>query len=162
MTLAILGLTAGFIFVVVLLLALNLHSSLHWTTKAGAILVALLFYLLTLESLPGFYGWPTQQALPKKFHLLSMEIREPVNEADKGAIFMWVIPMDGDNNQPRAYQLPYDGELHSRLNDARERMEFGHTLAGEIPAENSNDGNKHGALPRFYFVEKKRPPAKAQ
>ena len=158
MTTAILGLTAGFIFVAVLLLALNLRSSFHWSVKAGAIVVALLFYVLTLYSLPGFYGWPSKQALPDKFHLLGMEIREPVNETDEGAIYIWLIPMDNPSQTPRAHLLPYSSELHSRLNDARERMNFGHTLAGEM---NTGDGNKRGALPRFYFIEKKRPPAKS-
>lgn len=162
MTTAILGLTAGFIFVVVLLLALNLRSSFHWSTKAGATIIALFFYLLMLRSLPGFYGWPTDEALPEKFQLIGMEIHEPVTDADSGAIFMWVIPLNDDSNKPRAYQLPYQAELHTRLNEARGRMEFGHTLAGELEYAEGNDGSKHGALPRFYFIEKQRPPAKEQ
>ena len=158
MTASILGLIAGFIFVVVLLLALNLRSSFHWGIKAGSIILALVFYMVTLQSLSGFYGWPSKDALPDKFQLLSMDIQEPATEADEGAIFIWLIPMDSDSQTPRAHQLPYNAELHSRLNDARERMEFGHTLAGEMP---SGDGKKRGSLPRFYFVERKRPPAKA-
>lgn len=158
MTTAILGLIAGFVFVVVLLLALNLRSSFHWGIKAGSILLALLFYMLTLQSLSGFYGWPSRDALPDKFQLLGMEIQEPVTEADEGAIFIWLIPMDSESQTPRSHQLPYSRELHSLLNDAHGRMEFGHTLAGEMA---SGDGNKGGTLPRFYFIEKKRPPAKS-
>ena len=41
MTGAILGLTAGFVFVVVLLLALNLRTPFHWGIKTGVIPLSL-------------------------------------------------------------------------------------------------------------------------
>jgi len=159
MTTAILGLTAGFVFVVVLLLALNLRTDFHWGIKAGAILVATLFYLITLMTLPGFYGWPTSEPLPQKFRLVNMEVQEPRNEVDEGVIYLWVVSLVDASDEPRAYRLPYTRELHSRLTAARKRMEFGQTLAGELDADAGGLG-KRGGLPRFYFIEKQRPPAK--
>ena len=159
MTGAILVLTAGFVFVVVLLLSLNLRTSFHWSIKTGVILLALVFYVITLYSLPGFYGWPTKEPLPQKFLLVGMDIREPRNEADVGVIYMWVSPLLENESKPRAYELPYSRELHTRLTAAKKRMEFGQDMAGELEAE-SNVARKRGGLPRFYFIEKQRPPPK--
>jgi hypothetical protein len=39
-------------------------------------------------------------------------------------------------------------------------MEFGHNMAGELEAESKNTANR-GGLPRFYFIEKQRPPPKS-
>ena len=153
----ILGLTAGFIFIVILLLALNLRTNFHWSIKATTIVVATLFYVITLKTLPGFYGWATQEPLPEKFRLIGMEIKEPKNESEQGVIYLWVESLT-DNSQPRAYQLPYQPELHSRLNDAKQRLEFGNNIAGEL--EGDEGGSKRGGLPRFYIIEKTRPPAK--
>ena len=161
MTGAILGLTAGFIFIVVLLLSLNLRTSFHWSLKAGVVILALIFYVITLYSLPGFYGWPTKESLPKKFLLIGMNVQEPRNEADSGVIYMWVVSLLDNNNKPRAYQLPYSQELHTRLTAAKKRMEFGHTMAGELEEE-ASDNRKRGSLPRFYFIEKQRPPPKRE
>lgn len=159
MTIAILGLTAGFVFVCVLLLVLNLRTAYHWTIKAGMISLAALFYLVTLQLLPGFYGWPTLDPLPQKFRLISHEIREPTNEAEDGAIFIWAESMVSGGSQPRAYQLPYHAELHSRLTAAQKRIEFGNTMAGEIPQDSTGINDADG-LPRFQFIERPRPPAK--
>lgn len=158
MTVAILGLTAGFVFVVVLLLSLNLRTPFPWSVKAGAVLLSLIFYIVTLYSLPGFYGWPTKQSLPQKFILLGMEIQEPRTEADPGVIYMWVKSLLEQDSMPRAYELPYSSELHTRLTAAKKRMEFGHSMAGELEASSGN--GKRGGLPRFYFIEKQRPPPK--
>jgi len=160
MTGSILGLTAGFVFVVVLLLAFNLRTPFHWIIKAAVILLALAFYIITFYSLPGFYGWPTRQPLPQKFLLVGMEVREPRNETDPGVIYMWIDSLQDKENKPRAYELPYSQELHTRLTAAKKRMEFGHDMAGELEAE-ENDNGKRGSLPRFYFIEKQRPPPKA-
>lgn len=157
MTLAILTLTAGFVFVCVLLLSLCLKASYHWTIKAGMIVLALCFYLLTLNTLPGFYGWPTTEALPDRFQLISHHTREPENETDPGAIYIWVKDLDDPGSRPRAYARDYNPELHSRLQAAQKRIEFGQTMAGEMPTEGKATGQ---ALPRFEFIEKPRPPAK--
>lgn len=160
MTGAILGLTTGFIFVVVLLLAFNIRTPFHWSIKTGVILLALVFYIITLYSLPGFYGWPTKESLPQKFLLVGMDVREPRNEADPGVIYMWVESLQGKENKPRAYELPYSRELHTRLTAAKKRMEFGHNMAGELESD-SKSTSMRGGLPRFYFIEKQRPPPKA-
>jgi hypothetical protein len=159
MTIAILSLATGFIFISVLLLLLNLRTDYHWSIKAGMIGIASLFYLITLSTLPAFYGWPTLDPLPQKFRLLAHDIHEPANETDKGAIYIWISSLDADQAHPRAYQLPYDPELHSRLTAAQKRIEFGHTVAGEISAD---DDDKRGSddLPRFHFIERPKLPPK--
>ena len=159
MTIAILVLTAGFIFICVLLLILNLRTDYHWGIKAGMISIATLFYLITLKTLPGFYGWPTLEPLPQKFRLISHEIQEPVNETDEGVIYIWISSLDFDDSSPRAYQYPYHPELHSRLEAAQKRIEFGHTIAGEISSDTSGNSSSVG-LPRFHFIERPPLPAK--
>lgn len=159
MTVAILSLAAGFIFISVLLLVLNLRTDYHWSIKAGVIAIATLFYLVTLKTLPGFYGWPTLDPLPQKFRLISHEIREPVNETDKGVIYIWAGSLDFDDSRPRAYQMPYHPELHSRLEAAQKRIEFGHTMAGEI-TDDADGKSATAGFPRFYFVERPKLPAK--
>ena len=51
---------------------------------------------------------------------------------------------DNENN-PWAYHLPYNQEQHTWL------------MASELEAETS-DNSKRSGLPRFYFIEKQRPP----
>ena len=159
MTIAILSLAAGFIFISVLLLLLNLRTDYHWSIKAGMIGIASLFYLITLITLPAFYGWPTLDPLPQKFRLLAHEIDEPANDSDKGAIYIWISSLNSDQARPRAHQLPYHPELHSRLTAAQKRIEFGHTIAGEISDDTDGNGGIAG-LPRFEFIERPRLPAK--
>ena len=115
MTISILGLTAGFVFICVLLLALCLKTGFHWLIKAGMIVIALGFYAITLKTLPGFYGWPTAEALPDKFLLIGHHVREPENETDDGAIYIWVQDLGDPSATPRAYAQDYNPELHSRL-----------------------------------------------
>lgn len=159
MTIAILSLAAGFIFICVLLLVLNQRTDYHWGIKSGMVGIASLFYLITLKTLPGFYGWPTLDPLPQKFRLLGHEVQEPANETAKGAIYIWISSPDFDKSSPRAYQLPYHPELHTRLTAAQKRIQFGHTLVGEISnGTNANSGT--AGLPRFHFIERPRPPAK--
>lgn len=157
MTLAILTLTAGFVFVCVLLLSLCLKASFHWSIKAGMIALAFGFYLVTLKTLPGFYGWPTAEPLPDNFILISHRVMEPENETDKGAIYIWIEDLSRDDGKPRAYIQDYSAELHSRLQAAQKRIEFGQTMAGAMPSEGSSDGR---SLPTFQFIEKPKPPAK--
>lgn len=159
MTISILALTAGFVFICVLLLALNLRTDYHWSIKGGMVAVATLFYAITLETLPGFYGWPTPEPLPEKFVLVSHHVREPANDADPGAIYIWAESLDTENARPRAYQLPYHKELHSRLTSAQNRIVFGNTMTGEIPLDaNGKDGTE--GIPRFQSIQRLRPPPK--
>ncbi len=158
MTGAVLSIAAGFVFIVALLLALSLKTNYHWTIKAGVIALAVGFYAVMLSALPGFYGWPVKESLPQKFKLISMVVQEPDNEASDGVIYMWVADLSDSDQTPRAYELPYDDELHSRLTKARNRMEMGQTLAGVMePRSGKGSGKLRGSIPRFDFVHKHRP-----
>ncbi|MGV6825342.1 MAG: hypothetical protein ACWA5Q_00040 [bacterium] len=159
MTAATLGLVAGFVFLVSLLLIMVVKTPYHWIAKAVVTIAAVGFYLLMLDSLPGFYGWPVADKLPPKFQLISMDVQEPQNEADKGAIYMWVIPLPSGDNKPRAYQVNYSRELHTLLVDAKGRMDLGQPLAGEMQT-GEEGGTKRGGLPRFYFLERQKLPPK--
>ena len=111
MTLVILTLTAGFVFVCVLLLSLNLKTSHHWSIKVGMIAVALGFYLITLKTLPGFFGWPTAEHLPDRFLLISYQVQEPENEPTM-ALFIsgfriWVTRLRGREPMGRTTTLNY-------------------------------------------------------
>ena len=162
MTIPSIGLAAGFVFVVVLLLVLTLRTPYHWCIKLGVIALSLALYLVTFYALPGFFGWPTRQALPQKFFLIDAQIDEPRNDADAGAIYLWVDSLLDEEARPRSYQLPYSKTLHTRITEAQSRMQFGQTLAGEVEASGSEGQSEGGGLPRFFFMEKPRPPKGSQ
>ena len=160
MSISILGISAAFVFVLVVLLGVLFRSGqVHWQVKLLLSALALCFYVVVYESLPKLFGWPSDATLPVDFHLLDMQVQEPAREGDEGRIFMWVIPFDSDGQVPRAFELPYSPEMHERLTSAGERMQLGQTLAGTLRSEGGT-AVKAGALPRFYFIEKAALPRK--
>ncbi|MCK5498953.1 MAG: hypothetical protein KAI77_07110, partial [Gammaproteobacteria bacterium] len=71
MTLGISGLIAAYIVLAVLLLSINLYSKWSWHVKAITIIITSAFYIVSYFSFPPLLGWPTKQALPSHFRLLS-------------------------------------------------------------------------------------------
>ncbi|MBT3203898.1 MAG: hypothetical protein HN349_06240, partial [Gammaproteobacteria bacterium] len=59
MSLAILGLTAGFILVLVFLFYLTVKTDLHIAVKFLAVFISAGFYIIQYESLQQFTGWPS-------------------------------------------------------------------------------------------------------
>ncbi|MGB0747845.1 MAG: hypothetical protein ACPGO3_03785 [Magnetospiraceae bacterium] len=125
---AVLGLVAA--YVALGLLCLNLWFQSRWPlwVKAGTVALVSLFYYVTYDSLLGMLGWPTEARLPAVSMVLGSYVIEPDPETGAdGRIYVWADDVsDGTPlGKPRAYELPYDADVHERLFDAQRNARNG-------------------------------------
>lgn len=129
MTEAVLYLALAYAALGVVVLGLNVYSRWPLWVKLGSIAVVTGFYFVTWQSLQGVLGWPARVDLPDRFILLSTSIHEPnKSTGEPGRVHLWVTPVGADDrpmDQPRAFELPYDDTLHSRLEEAKKEMRNG-------------------------------------
>jgi len=140
MTLGISGLIAAYIVLAVLLLSINLYSKWSYQVKAITILVTSAFYVISYFSFPPLLGWPTSQALPSHFRLLSSEVHQPDKLTGKeGAIYLWVKEVEDITIQvlPRAYTLPYSSLLHEQIISAQSKIDRDIPQLGEYEEDDS-------------------------
>lgn len=153
-----------------LLLCLLLATRWHWGVKLGAVLLVSGFYAVSHSTLQGIAGWPSDDALPPRFVLLSAVFDEPSpGRGHAGAIYVWVNPMK-DNQplaMPRVHRLPYEKDLHRILGDGMRKARDGNTQMGSTeplrgpggfawlrPAGNDRLQIKLSDLPRVQLPEK--------
>ncbi len=141
MTLGIVGLSAAYIILALLLLSISLYSQLHWLIKAISIILTSLFYAVSWLSFPPLLGWPTKQELPAQFMLVSSQVVQPDKESGKeGKIYLWVRRMEHLQaaGPPRAYQLTYTNALHDLIIKTQNKLDKGIQQVGEFkePEEN--------------------------
>jgi hypothetical protein len=134
MTAAVIGLSASYLVLALLLLSLNLRSAWRWPVKAWAIVVTLGFLIAGFATLQGMLGWPTQAAPPARFQLYAALVHEPDRTSpSKGAIYLWLSPRAADgkpSGPPRAYALPYSRALHEEVAHVQGRLQEGHPVEG--------------------------------
>ena len=149
---AVLGLTLTYVALAALVLGIFLLTRLPVWIKFTFILTISGFYYLTYFSLQGLLGWPTQQELPDTFQLMASSITEPdEDEGIPGRIHIWATSFV-DNKpaaEPRAYELPYDLELHSALEAAlkeqrRGNIQLGKKKEGKTTDDLARDLSKYG------------------
>jgi hypothetical protein len=90
-------------------------------------------YFVTWHSLQDLRGWPARMALPHHFLLNASSVLEPdESQGAAGRIYLWITPIVNDEPSgiPRAFTLPYDRELHTRLERARDAMRNGQLQMG--------------------------------
>ncbi|MBI1732018.1 MAG: hypothetical protein HYR49_04525 [Gammaproteobacteria bacterium] len=136
------GLVAAYVFIVLLLLSINLHSRWGWRAKAGATVAAAVFYLVTYLSIPELLGWPIRRDPPAKFRLHAAYVQQPDKlTKSKGAIYMWLTDTRdfAHNGPPRAFQLPYSAPMHEAVINATARINKGMPQMGEF--RNPDDPN---------------------
>ncbi len=115
MSLAILGLTSGFILVLIFLFIITLKTDLTLTIKFLAVFVITGFYIIQYESLQQYSGWPSTDDLPEKFVLIASDVREPDQKTgEKGVMYWWLRDSANVDQPPRAFQLPYEPEAHKK------------------------------------------------
>lgn len=134
MTLGITGLTVAYVLLAVLLLSVNLYSKWSWQVKSILIVITSIFYGVCYFSFPPLLGWPTSQTLPSHFQLLSSEIRQPDKlSGNEGAVFLWLKRIEDitDYEPPRAYELPYSKNLHTKIIGAQIKIRHGIPQLGE-------------------------------
>lgn len=161
-TLGTAGLVAAFVLVALLLLSLNLYTRWSWRIKASMIVVVSVFYLVMYVSLPPLMGWPTADEMPKRFNLVAVYVQEPDKASgSKGEIFLWATDLSQGPRgaEPRAYRVPFSGELHARVVEAGNKMRKGLPQLGEVreeqvgpnarPTDESQGGQKSVAIEFF-------------
>ncbi len=132
---AIIGLTAAYVALAVLLLSLNIYSRWPPWVKVGAVVLTGLLYYVTYLSLESFLGWPARASLPQKFMMLSGSIDEPDEETgSQGAIYIWAVSLDDDRlaDDPRAYRVPYSRQSHEQVGAALRQLRDGIVQVGEV------------------------------
>lgn len=126
-------LAAAYVALGVLVLALNIRSGWPLWIRLACIVLVSALYFVTWQSLQDLRGWPTRQDLPHHFLLNAASVAEP-DEADgtAGRIFLWVTPVVDDDpiGTPRAFTLPYDRDLHTRVKRAQDAMRNGQLQLG--------------------------------
>jgi hypothetical protein len=135
-TRAVIGLSAAYVVICVLLLSLNLTSLWRWWIKAAAIIITTAFFGVTFKSISGFMGWPTTERPPARFNFVWSVVAEPDKKSkDPGAIYLWADELDANNvpsGRPRSYQLPYSDALAREVSRAQEKRDRGIEVMGRI------------------------------
>ena len=142
------GLVAAYVAVALVLLALNLNARWSWMVKACAIAMVSGLYVVTYYSLPPLLGWPTEQPLPKRFHLLAVDVQEPDKASGRsGHIFLWASDLiqGTDGAEPRAYRLAYVPVLAKTVQDAGEKVRKGMSQIGEVRDDMATSTAKHAS-----------------
>ena len=134
MTSTVLAISAAYVVIGVLLLALGLTARLTWRVKAAAIVVTSLFFVEVFFATKDLLGWPREGPLPPRFQLLWVRVVEPdLKEANPGAIYLWIEEVDENNipdGVPRSYRLPYSRPLADRAAKARDEIMIGKPQQG--------------------------------
>jgi hypothetical protein len=95
-------------------------------------------------------GWPTSEEPPKESIMVWGVIYEPgdLGKGDPGAIYVWLIPMDGSasgepKGTPRAYRLPYSRGTHEAVQGGIERAKEGRP--GVLKRGKARNGGRRGS-----------------
>src|SRR5215470_3376665 len=111
MTLTLLGVSAAYVVLALVVLSMGLSSRFAWWVKAGVIVVSSVFFIEVFFASKSLLGWPASGALPPKFQLLWTRVVEPDPKmGSRGAIYLWLEEIDSNNvpsGLPRSYRLPY-------------------------------------------------------
>ena len=134
MTITILAISAAYVVLSVILLAMGLTSRFAWWIKASAIVISTAFFIEVFFATKSLLGWPGTGALPPRFQLLWTRVVEPDPKlSNPGAIYLWVEEVDTNNvpsGLPRSYRLPYSLQLADRTLKARDEIMSGHPQEG--------------------------------
>jgi hypothetical protein len=136
--------------VLLLLILTNASTSRVW--KIGSVIVAFAALTLAWKSMISVLGFPTATTLPADYEVLSTQVQEPdAPGGEAGAVFLWVRTMD-DGTMPRAFAVPYTGDLHRRITSL-ERGQGRHQRMY---------GRGDGAGGVELYLQARRPPPKRQ
>jgi hypothetical protein len=153
MTTTLIGISAAYVVMSVLLLSVGLTSPIRWWVKAAAIAVSSVFFVEVFFASKSLMGWPGTDRLPARFQLLWTRVVEPDPKLrDPGAIFFWVEEVDDNDvpvGVPRSYRLPYSKPLAEKSLKARDEIMSGNPqegTAGDV-AENATEDRISGTMP---------------
>ena len=135
------GLTAAYVFITLLTLAIIRYTRWGWPVKVTAAATTAVFCLVSYVSIPDLLGWPIAQDLPQKFRLHAAYIQQPDKlSKSKGTINLWVTDAQdlAQGGVPRAFQFPYSPPLHEAVLSATSRMGKGVPQMGEFTDPHAN------------------------
>lgn len=142
----ILALSISYALLGALLLIILVYARLPWPAKALAVVVTSAFYIVSFIGVRGLLGWASVDRLPVTFKLLQARIVEPHSlEGDPGSIYLWVEALDEGNRPngvPRAYRIPYSGNLAEKTDKAASEIAAGRPQGGRA----ADFGNGEGGL----------------
>ena len=130
------GLTASFLLLAAVVSYLLIKSKANPLIK-GLLIIATIWYGVAVYYFPGsLMGWPRcVNNLPDDSLIMSHKVVEP-SAIDSGGMYFWLmedikkIPLRLnpaevftriDRMTPRAYRIPYDRELHKKLEMAKKK-----------------------------------------
>lgn len=132
---ALFGTVGAYALLGILLLSLNITSRWRWWVKLGTILLTTVAFIGTYIAITGLLGWPSAQAMPERFSLLSARIIEPDKASGApGRLFMWAEEVDAENlsiAEPRGYEVVYTVALAQMLREAQQSLLEGDQVLGE-------------------------------
>lgn len=131
MTPSILVIALAYAFLLFVILLAVFKSELRASAKFALAALCAMFYLWHYDALQNYLGWPAGNALPQKFEMIAGLIVEPdLKRDDPGAIYIWVRDLDGEQMVPRAYRLPYQKQLHQKVDDTLRKQRNGERHVG--------------------------------
>lgn len=131
MTMALLGLMAGFMLVLIMLFLLLLRTDLGFIYKLLALVLVTLFFWVQYESLQQYTGWPSSDDLPQNFILVATDIQEPNKKTgEQGVMYWWVRDGDHPQRPPRVFRLPYQADMHQQTEQIIQDQEKGSLYRG--------------------------------
>lgn len=137
-------LVIAYVLMTALLMLVLMYGRLHFLFKLLLVVMALGLYHFSYQGWKQVQGWPSQSRLPDYFILHASVIQEPDQESgSKGHIFVWASELEDSfpADEPRAYLLPYDQEVHSSLEDALRNMRNGVVELGARKAKKAGTKN---------------------
>lgn len=123
----------AYVLLAALLVLVLLYGRLHYVLKLLLVILVAGLYLFSYNGWKQVQGWPSQTPLPENFLLHASVIDEPDQEkGTKGKIFIWASTLKGSfpATEPRAYEVPYNQDVHSSLEDALRNMRNGNIQLG--------------------------------
>ena len=149
----IIGIPLTFLVLFAVVLWFIILGKGKWWLKAAIVPVVLYFSLIIWFSLGQISGWASPNDMPDTFILHWSIVKEPSKKDvnDQGTIFIWATQVDENlqvanqslnpllhpftprknSAEPRSYRLPYDRDMHEKLNALQSMIAKGKTVVGK-------------------------------
>jgi hypothetical protein len=150
----------GFIMLSAILLWFVIGSKGKWWIKAFMIVFVCHFCFMIWHSLNGLMGWPVDGLADGNYQVIWVDIKEPsLTNPDGGSgIFVWVKNLEDEgglvlfnpeskkieDNEPRAYKMPYDKELAKDMQGMKGAIGKGGRFALIVENGAGEKGKKKG------------------
>jgi hypothetical protein len=163
-----------------------------WWLKLVFIIFVPPLGLLIWNALDSYLGWPTSEEPPERFILIwGVAIEPDPKTGFEGIVYIWgdpsilentergILNYEPEEQEPRAYKIPYSRELHEGLEGAKkkiakgeqiimERRKVGEDASGEKEKEGDKKKDKESGVEkredyykeRYKYIFYNLPPAK--